>query len=270
MCALFPDVFSGFEWPLFDESFTSLSHYNITDQNCIYKDTPIPHSVELKNSSPDQALQVQDEVQRCCTPSSPSPISPDAVMSSDPSMAKKLHHNASERDRRKKINYLYSSLRSMLPLSHQTKKLSIPATISRVVKYIPELEKEVEGLRKKKEKLLLRISREGGEDGAALSKARKFVHHNSVVSTSSLNDSEAVIQISSYDLHKTPISQILLCLETQGLLLLNASSFHTFEGRVFYNLHFQVENKNGRLESDILSRKLLSILYEKKEGVFNF
>ncbi|KAL5067058.1 hypothetical protein RYX36_017945, partial [Vicia faba] len=39
--------------------------------------------------------------------------------SSDLSMVKKLVHNASERDRRKKINNLYSSLRSLLPLSDQ-------------------------------------------------------------------------------------------------------------------------------------------------------
>jgi len=38
---------------------------------------------------------------------------------SDLSMVKKLVHNASERDRRKKINSLYSSLRSVLPASDQ-------------------------------------------------------------------------------------------------------------------------------------------------------
>jgi len=32
-------------------------------------------------------------------------------------MVKKLNHNASERDRRKKINSLYSSLRSLFPAS---------------------------------------------------------------------------------------------------------------------------------------------------------
>lgn len=39
--------------------------------------------------------------------------------SGDPSMVKKLNHNASERDRRKKINSLYSSLRSLLPAADQ-------------------------------------------------------------------------------------------------------------------------------------------------------
>lgn len=39
--------------------------------------------------------------------------------SSDPSSTKKFSHNASERDRRRKLNDLYSTLRSMLPNTDQ-------------------------------------------------------------------------------------------------------------------------------------------------------
>lgn len=126
------------------------------------------------------------------------------------------------------------------------KKLSIPATISRVLKYIPELQKHVEGLTKKKEDILLKLSRQGD---AVISKESQRIknkpHRNSsgfVVSTttSRLNESEATVQISSYTLHKIPLSEILLCLENDGLVLLNVSSSETFGGRVFYNLHFQV------------------------------
>lgn len=39
---------------------------------------------------------------------------------SDPCIVKKLNHNASERDRRKKVNNMYSSLRSLLPVADQT------------------------------------------------------------------------------------------------------------------------------------------------------
>lgn len=38
----------------------------------------------------------------------------------DATVVKKLNHNASERDRRKRINSLYSSLFSLLPASDQT------------------------------------------------------------------------------------------------------------------------------------------------------
>ncbi|RDX76565.1 Transcription factor ORG2, partial [Mucuna pruriens] len=182
--------------------------------------------------------------------------------SHDPAMVKKLSHNASERDRRKKVNHLVSSLRSLLPIADQTKKMSIPATVSRVLKYIPELQKQVQGLTKKKEELLCRISRQG--DAVNKESRRKICQHNSsfVVSTSRLNDCEAVVHISSYEVHKVPLSEILHCLENNGLFLLNASSSETFGGRVFYNLHCQVE-KTHRLESEILTEKLLSI-YEKQ------
>lgn len=111
------------------------------------------------------------------------------------------------------------------------------------MKYIPELQEQVEGLVKKKEELVLRISRQCKQ----YSQRRNIGHHihNSVfyVSTNRLSDFELVIQISSFKLHKIPLSHILHFLEQHhhnNLLLLNASSFRTFEDRVFYHLHFQV------------------------------
>lgn len=123
--------------------------------------------------------------------------------------------------------------------------MSIPATISRVLKYIPELQKKVEGLAKKKEELLLRISREGYavNNKESQRKQQNIPRYNSafVVSTNRLNDKEVAIHIiSSYEVYKTPLSEILMCLENYGLLLLNASSSETFGGKAFYNLHFQV------------------------------
>ena len=122
------------------------------------------------------------------------------------------------------------------------KKMSIPATVSRVIKYIPELQQQVEALSKKKEDLLCRISRQLQGDAVNKDSQRRISHHNSdfVVSTSRLNDCEAVVHISFYEAHKVPLSEILHCLENNGLLLLNASSSETFGGRFFYILHFQV------------------------------
>ncbi|XP_057438003.1 transcription factor bHLH100-like isoform X2 [Lotus japonicus] len=203
--------------------------------------------------------------------SSPQPqveVENSSSLSPDTTMVKKLSHNASERDRRKKINSLIASLRSLLPGPDQTKKMSIPATISQVIKYIPELQKQVKGLTKKKEKLLSKTTRQRDAVNEE-SQRKKIPHHNPdfVVSNSWLNDTEAAIHISSYEAHhKTPLSEILLCLENNGYLLLNASSTKTFGGRIFYNLHFQVE-KTQRLEADILTQKLLSI-YEKKQRMF--
>ncbi|KAL2320690.1 hypothetical protein Fmac_029659 [Flemingia macrophylla] len=246
MVALFsPPMISAMEWLLEEEPLS----YN---RSYLYKDDAFS-----EHSSPYgfcSALEAQVEVGRCTN-----------APSSDPAMVKKLSHNASERDRRKKVNHLVSSLRLLLPVADQTKKMSIPATVSRVLKYIPELQQQVQGLTKKKEELLCRISRQlQGEAVNKESQRKANSRHNSafVVSTSRLNDCEAVVHISSYDVHKAPLSQILHCLEDNGLSLLNASSSETIGGRVFYSLHFQVE-KTHILEPEILTEKLLSI-YEKQ------
>ncbi|KAI4348606.1 hypothetical protein L6164_009313 [Bauhinia variegata] len=243
MLELSPPLFSTIGWPMELEEATNHNH-NINDTETY--DYSFPHHF----CSPNKQAQPQIELER-------------------PNMVKKVNHNATERDRRKKINCLYSSLRSLLPKADQTKKLSIPSTITRVLKYISELQQAVEGLVKKKEELLRRISRQGDQNEES---QRKIALYNTsfAVSTTRLNDCEAVIQISSNKAHKTPLSEVLLCLEKDGSLLLNASSFETFAaaaGRVFYNLHFQLVQKSYKLESDMLSEKLMSI-YEKKEGIF--
>ncbi|CAI8602009.1 unnamed protein product [Vicia faba] len=234
MLAISPHLFSSIgSWPF--EDHISQNHH----QNQLFKDTThqsfhFHHQLEPKTNSTD----------------------PSQATSSDLSMVKKLVHNASERHRRKKINNLYSSLRSLLPLSDQMKKLSIPLTISRVLKYIPELQEHVEGLIKRKEEILFNLS--------PISKETQMKKHSYysgfVVSSCRLNDSEVSIQISCYTtVHMVPLSETLLYLENDGFLLLNVSSSQTFEGRVFYNLHYQVD-KTRRLESDILNEKILSIM----------
>ncbi|KAL4203690.1 hypothetical protein AMTRI_Chr01g129230 [Amborella trichopoda] len=72
------------------------------------------------------------------------------------SFLQKLTHNANERDRRTKLNSLYSSLRSLLPESEQGKRMSIPTTFTLVLKYLPELQKEVDSLIQRREKILAR------------------------------------------------------------------------------------------------------------------
>ncbi|CAL1352234.1 unnamed protein product [Linum trigynum] len=220
---------------------------------------------------------------------------------------KKLNHNASERHRRKKINTLYSSLRSMLPPTdhHPTKKLSIPNTVSRVLKYIPELQQQVEALERKKKELLSAISNDkqldnNKQDGHVdqspniilgdhhhrknldttkksftSSSSSSLMSSSSTVSTSWLGEQEVMVQISiaqndnksNVVPHRTfPVSEVLLHLKETGLVLVNSSSFESCRGRVFYNLHLQVEGTRRGvlvgLDSEALSEKLLN-LYEQ-------
>ncbi|KAI7757173.1 hypothetical protein M8C21_017100 [Ambrosia artemisiifolia] len=176
---------------------------------------------------------------------------------------KKLNHNASERDRRKRVNELYSFLRSLLPVSsYQKKKLSIPKTVSRVLKYIPELQEEVETLRSKKEKLLSYTRKE--HSGIRTQSAEDA--KSTVISyVSSLGDKEAVIQlISSVDHTSTNtkinlLSKVLEYLEQEEdeLVLINATTLKSSgEGNmVLSTLHLKVQGDN-KLEAEKLKEKL--------------
>ncbi|KAK4837361.1 hypothetical protein QYF36_004862 [Acer negundo] len=252
MCALTPTpLLQSFGWPL-DNSISHQNNFLLTD------------SFESFNSNFDYQSQNKPQVQLDHSASF------NTNSSGDPTTDKKFYHNASERDRRKKINTLYSSLRSLLPANDQTKKLSIPGTISHVLKYIPELQQQVESLIQKKEEVLSRISSSRQEGDAIIhqEKQRKSLVESSLCSISArrLSDSEVVIQISAYKLHQNPLSEILFNLEEDGLLLINASSFESSAGRVFYNLHLQVE-RTYLLEYEVLSEKLLSS-YEKNDMLF--
>lgn len=137
--------------------------------------------------------------------------------------------------------------------------MSIPATVSRVLRYIPEIQQQVDNLTHKKEELLLKFNKYEQGD---LNKRRKCVIGRTLsVTASRLSDIEVVIQISAIKVHKIPLSEMLADLEEDGLVLLNASSFESSSGRVFHNLHLQVD-RSYQLECEVLSEKLLSA-YEK-------
>lgn len=241
MLALSPPLFSTIGWPLEDHP-TSHDHNNYFSAESSFLQFPAPlqpHFDQLDHSTPPSTA-----------------FSGESTISS---MAKKLNHNASERDRRKKINNLYSSLRSLVP-ADQAKRLSIPATVSRVLKYIPELQQQVEGLIRRRDELLSRMSKQENvmkEEKQVKSTARINRSSSSAVSTSRLSDCEVSVQISTLKSTRNSISQILQSLEEDGLEILNASSFESYGGRVFYNLHLQVDMLY-RLECENLSEKLMS------------
>ncbi|PON88894.1 Basic helix-loop-helix transcription factor [Trema orientale] len=265
MLALSPPLFStNIGWPLEDPIGHEEQNYffrdieTTSDHQSLYLNFPTPPTSDQRPPS---------EFDHSATPSNYTTIN------SDLSMVKKLNHNASERDRRKKINHLYSSLRTLLPASDHMKKLSIPATVSRVLKYIPELQQQVEGLVRKREELLSKLN-------STKQGINNQIHHQEInqiqttartslssVSASQLNDNEVAIQVSTYKVHKNQLSEMLHNLEEDGLSLLNASSFESFGGRVFHNLHLQVEGSYS-MEYGTLENKLMSLYANKEELYF--
>ncbi|WVZ67390.1 hypothetical protein U9M48_016476 [Paspalum notatum var. saurae] len=147
---------------------------------------------------------------------------------------RKLSHNAYERDRRKQLNELYSSLRSLLPDADHTKKLSIPTTVSRVLKYIPELQKQVDNLEKRKKELTNANCKPGVLNTTEIIAP--------VVSATCLNDTEIMVQVSlqrNVAATTLPLSKCIKLLENEGLHLISSSTYSTFENRTFYSLHLQ-------------------------------
>ncbi|PIA48121.1 hypothetical protein AQUCO_01400599v1 [Aquilegia coerulea] len=185
--------------------------------------------------------------------------------SSDPS-TKKLNHNASERDRRKKLNSLCSTLQSLLPNIDNTKKLSIPATICQVLKYIPQLQSQVERLKLRKETL---SSISNQSDSTHCTRQSNVLHPTGqslpTVSARRIDDSQVVIHICTLKKNRSVFSEVLKIVEGDNLHILNASVITSSENSLFYTLHVQV-NGTQRVECEVLSERILSLC--KKEEFF--
>ncbi|CAE6042759.1 unnamed protein product [Arabidopsis arenosa] len=239
MCALVPPspLYPNFGWPSGDNSF-----YENEDITNTFLDFPLPDlTVAHQNVSSENNRILLDD---------------------NPVVMKKLNHNASERERRKKINAMFSSLRSCLPATNQSKKLSVSATVSQALKYIPELQEQVKKLIKKKEELSFQIS--GQRDLVYTdqnSKPEKGVtSYASTVSATRLGETEVMVQISSLQADKCSFGNVLSGVEEDGLVLVDASSSRSQGERLFYSLHLQMEN--GKVNSEELGDRLL-YLYEK-------
>ncbi|VVB02988.1 unnamed protein product [Arabis nemorensis] len=238
MCALVPPLFPNFGWPCGDHSF-----YENEDVINTFLDLPLPDlTVAHQNVSSDNSKILE--------------------LNQNPVVMKKLNHNASERDRRRKINTMFSSLRSCLPATDQSKKLSVSATVSQALKYIPQLQEQVKKLKKKKEELSFQISGQRGlvytdENG----KPEKGVtSYASTVSATRLGETEVMVQISSLKTEKCSFGNVLSGVEEDGLVLVDASSSRSQGERLFYTLHLQMDS--CKLNCEELSDRLL-YYYEK-------
>ncbi|XP_006291619.2 transcription factor ORG3 [Capsella rubella] len=252
MCALVPPLFPNFGWPSTGEyNSYYLSGDNLNDGG--FLDFPVP----------EETYGAVTAVAHNQNSFGGSVSSEGNELGNSPVVIKKLNHNASERDRRKKINSLFSSLRSCLPASDQSKKLSIPATVSRSLKYIPELQEQVKKLIKKKEELLVQVSGQRNIEHHVKPQPKAVVTYASTVSATRLGDSEVMVQISSSKVHNFSISNVLSGLEADGFVLVDISSSRSQGERLFHTLHLQVEKiENQKLNCEELSQRIL-YLYEE-------
>ncbi|KAF2602669.1 hypothetical protein F2Q70_00026681 [Brassica cretica] len=250
MCALVPPVLPNFGWPSTGEYENYYLDGETLDDFTVL-DFPAPETYGVEH---------HQEIQEMLGVSVPS--------EGNGVVTKKLNHNASERDRRKKINSLFSSLRSCLPASDQTKKLSIPQTVSRSLKYIPELQEQVKKLIQKKEELLVRVSGQRAIEHYVEPQPKAVARYVSTISATKLGDNEVMVQISSSKNHNFSVSNVLSGLEEDGFVLVDVSSSRYHGERLFYSLHLQMGNKdNHKLTCEELSQRIL-YLYEECENSF--
>ncbi|TYK21927.1 transcription factor bHLH101-like protein [Cucumis melo var. makuwa] len=123
--------------------------------------------------------------------------------------------------------------------------MSNPSTISKALKYIPELQQQVEGLRRRKEGLVTKLNEENLKQ---IRKNNKEPWMSSLCAVNWLSETEALLQIALEEQTHTqlPFSQILLSLEDDGLLLSTASSFRSSNGSLFFTLLLQATAQHSR------------------------
>lgn len=142
------------------------------------------------------------------------------------------------------------------------KKLSVSATVSQALEYIPELQEQVNMLIKKKDELSFQIS--GQKDLLNTNQngnpEKGDTRYASTVSATRIGETGLMVQISSLQTVKCSFGNLLSGIEEDGLVLVDASSSRSQGERLFYTMHFQMDNCNLNFEE--LSSRLL-YLYEK-------
>ncbi|KAJ0791875.1 putative transcription factor bHLH family [Helianthus annuus] len=251
MLALSPPLFSAtYGWPMEDQLIANNLPYDCNEAN---------------SYSSFLDFHVHDQINHKSAPeySTSSGGAANCGSGDNIKVEKKINHNASERDRRKRVNELYAFLRSLLPISSdQKKKVSIPGTVSRALKYIPELQKEVEILKRKKVQL--------SSCSTSMDNTRKehlgIKKQSANVSVNILDDKEVVIHLISSSDHMSgnmeinSLSKVLEYLEHEeyGLVLKNATCDKCLGERMLLStLHLQVQGDN-KIEAEKLKETLIA------------
>lgn len=181
----------------------------------------------------------------------------------DAASRKKLWHNANERDRRKKLNALYSQLQLLIPNINTKGKLYNPTVVCGALNYIPQLLSQIKELRRQRDELLTtkRISESsifnvaGAECHTDL--FQYSAHRNSPVITVNRGFGRSLaISINTCNVSGLVFSTLLLLLEQEGMEVLNASKFVAGEN-LCYTLHLQMTAGRCNFDTAVLRNKIM-------------
>ncbi|KAL5563536.1 hypothetical protein UlMin_033283 [Ulmus minor] len=150
------------------------------------------------------------------------------------SVDKKEEHNAKERIRRMKLNASYLSLGSVLPNSRAKKRWTAPVIIDRALQYIPQLEKEIDELRLKKNHMQSAV-----ETRQLLNQEQNSQVEALTISVSQVKKCEAIIQICRKRGRENVLSDLFGNIEDEGICIASASTILVCDERVCYHIHVQ-------------------------------
>ncbi|KAF5196140.1 Transcription factor bhlh [Thalictrum thalictroides] len=192
-------------------------------------------------------------------PSDPAPFkSQDSKSSSEAAgSTKKMAHRDLERQRRQEMNSLYTSLRSLLPLEYVKGKRSISDHMYEATNYIKDLEKNIQDLKNKRDKLniltnfgtttetVMTESMSGLSDFVTVRKCWQGVE---VVVSSSLK--EVVVSL----------SRVLEVLVEEGLTAVSCVSSKVNE-RLIHTIQAEVMDPTASINTSLLRQKLMSLVH---------
>ncbi|XP_022897777.1 transcription factor bHLH160-like [Olea europaea var. sylvestris] len=121
------------------------------------------------------------------------------------------------------------------------RRWSAPAIVDRVLKYIPDLENEIETLKLKKQNYITQ-----SEESAEISPAQnsqQITGSGTTVSVNEVKEGEAIIQICMEN--NNAFTKLLQKLEDeQGICIKSASTLHVSQTRFCYHLHIQTSENS--------------------------
>lgn len=115
------------------------------------------------------------------------------------------------------------------------KRWSAPTIVDRTLKYIPELENEVDALRCNKENLQSQAKGNRNMDPSVGSD-----YGSPTISMNRVNEEEAIIQVCMATQNESQFTNLLQSVEDEDICINSASVLHISDTRICYHLHIQV------------------------------
>ncbi|XP_047337953.1 transcription factor bHLH118-like [Impatiens glandulifera] len=163
---------------------------------------------------------------------------------------KKILHRDVERQRRQEMTTLYRSLRSLLPLDYIKGKRSISDQMNEAVKYVRDLQKNIELLNEKRDELLR-------SDFTFVSSSMEYCnsHPKCEIKVQSCSGNvEVIVNTPAPEIGGLPVSRIVGALMEEEMMVVNSQSTKVNE-RLIHCIQCEIVNEK-KIDLSKLKEKL--------------